>query len=65
MALVVLKPHKEASEGELIEFCRSRLAHYKCPQAVEFVVNLPKSGTGKVMKGELRRKYRPVHNGAI
>jgi fatty-acyl-CoA synthase len=64
-ALVVLKPQKQASEDELIQFCRTRLAHYKCPHAVEFVVALPKSGTGKVLKRELRRKFSVVHDGAI
>jgi fatty-acyl-CoA synthase len=57
MALVVLKPGAEASESELIEFCRSRLAHYKCPRSVEFRESLPKTGTGKILKKELRKKY--------
>jgi acyl-CoA synthetase (AMP-forming)/AMP-acid ligase II len=42
---------------ELIEHCRSRLAHYKCPHSVEFLESLPKTGTGKVLKRELRKKY--------
>jgi len=57
MALVVLKPGAEASESELIEFCRSRLAHYKCPHSVEFRESLPKTGTGKILKKDLRKKY--------
>jgi fatty-acyl-CoA synthase len=56
-ALVVLKPDATATEAELIEFCRSRLAHYKCPRSFEFVANLPKTGTGKILKKELRKKY--------
>jgi fatty-acyl-CoA synthase len=56
-ALVVLKPGAEASESELLEFCRSRLAHYKCPRSVEFMEALPKTGTGKILKKELRKKY--------
>jgi fatty-acyl-CoA synthase len=56
-ALVVLKPGVQAGESELIEFCRSRLAHYKCPRSVEFCESLPKTATGKVLKRELRRKY--------
>ena len=56
-ALVVLKPNAAATESELIEFCRSRLAHYKCPRSIEFVDNLPKTGTGKVLKKDLRKKY--------
>jgi len=56
-ALVVLKPNAAATESELIAFCRSRLAHYKCPRSFEFVVSLPKTGTGKILKKDLRRKY--------
>jgi fatty-acyl-CoA synthase len=56
-ALVVLKPKATASESELIEFCRSRLSHYKCPRSVEFVDSLPKTGTGKILKKDLRKKY--------
>jgi fatty-acyl-CoA synthase len=59
-AIVVLKPGSSATEQELIEFCRSRLAHYKCPKSVEFVETLPKTGTGKLLKRELRKKYWPV-----
>jgi len=56
-ALVVLKPNMQAGEIELIEHCRSRLAHYKCPHSVEFVESLPKTGTGKILKRDLRKKY--------
>jgi fatty-acyl-CoA synthase len=56
-ALVVLKPNAAATESELIEFCRSRLAHYKCPRSFEFVDSLPKTGTGKILKKDLRKKY--------
>jgi len=60
-ALVVLKSGAVASGGELIDFCRSRLAHYKCPKSVEFLESLPKTGTGKVLKRELRKKYWQGH----
>ncbi len=56
-ALVVLKPGAGAGDTELIEFCRSRLAHYKCPRSIEFLESLPKTGTGKILKRELRKKY--------
>jgi fatty-acyl-CoA synthase len=56
-ALVVLKPDAQAGETELIEHCRSLLAHYKCPRSVEFLESLPKTGTGKVLKRDLRKKY--------
>ncbi len=57
LALVVVKPGATLTETELIEFCRSRLAHYKCPRAVEFVASLPKTATGKVHKKTLRQQY--------
>ena len=56
-ALVVLKPGLEATEAELLEFCRARVAHYKAPRTVEFLESLPKTGTGKILKKELRKKY--------
>ena len=56
-ALVVLKPGSEATEQELLDFCRSRIAHYKCPRSVEFLDALPKTGTGKILKKDLRKKF--------
>jgi len=56
-ALIVLKPDTKLTEAELLEFSRSHLAHYKCPRAVDFVESLPKTGTGKILKKDLRRKY--------
>ena len=56
-ALVVRKPGTDVTEPELMEFCRSRLAHYKCPQSVDFLDSLPKTGTGKILKRELRKLY--------
>lgn len=61
-ALVVLKPGAQATEAELLEHCRSRIAHYKCPRSVEFVESLPKTGTGKVLKKDLRKKYWDGHD---
>ena len=56
-ALVVVKPGAKATEAELLEFCRANLAHYKCPQSIEFLDALPKTGTGKILKRDLRKKY--------
>jgi len=61
-AFVVLKPGEEATELELLEFCRARLAHYKTPRSVEFVQTLPRNATGKTLKGELRRKHWAAHD---
>jgi fatty-acyl-CoA synthase len=56
-ALVVLAPGAEASEAELIEHCRSTLAHYKCPTSVEFRDELARTATGKLQKYKLRTPY--------
>jgi len=56
-ALVVRKPDADVTEAELVEFCRSRLAHFKCPQSVDFVHSFPKTGTGKILKRELRKLH--------
>ena len=68
-ALVVLKPNSTPSEAELVEFCRSRLAHYKCPRTFEFVASLPKTATGKILKKEIRKKYwhgkDTIHSGFV
>jgi fatty-acyl-CoA synthase len=52
-AHVALKTDRNATAAELIEFCRSRLAHFKCPKHIVFGP-LPKTATGKVRKAELR-----------
>jgi len=54
-AFVALRPGAAASERELIDFCRERLAHFKCPKVVEFT-ELPKTSTGKIQKFRLREK---------
>ncbi|GAC1346661.1 MAG: acyl-CoA synthetase [Ktedonobacteraceae bacterium] len=54
-AFVTLKPGQQATEKEIISFCRERLAHFKCPTAVEFG-DLPKTSTGKIQKYVLRNK---------
>jgi len=56
-ALIVLKPGAEATTEELIEFCRARISHYKAPRSVEFVSSLPKTGTGKILKKDLRKQH--------
>jgi long-chain acyl-CoA synthetase len=52
-AFVVLREGREVSEKELIEFCKDRLADYKCPKTVRFVKDIPKGPTGKLLKREL------------
>ncbi len=56
-ALVVLKENASATEQELAGFLRGRLAIFKIPRSFEFLPELPKSGTGKILKKVLREKY--------
>jgi fatty-acyl-CoA synthase len=53
-AFVVLRSAVTCSDGELREFTRERLAHFKCPRVFHFISELPKTATGKVQKFVLR-----------
>ncbi len=55
-AFVVLHKGRDASEKELIEFCRKRLASFKCPETVEFIDALPRNPLGKILRRDLRAK---------
>lgn len=55
-AFVVLKPGEEATEEEIISFCRERLAAYKVPRMVEFRPELPKTMVGKILRRVLREE---------
>jgi long-chain acyl-CoA synthetase len=55
-AFVSLKPGQTAEDQELINFCKERMAAYKYPRLVEFVDELPKTASGKVLRRELRAK---------
>jgi acyl-CoA synthetase (AMP-forming)/AMP-acid ligase II len=52
-AFVVLRPGTSASESEIIEHCRGRLASYKKPRSVRFLDGLPRSHYGKVLQAQL------------
>jgi long-chain acyl-CoA synthetase len=52
-AYVVRRPEATVTADDLIAYCEANLARFKCPTAVEFLPELPKSATGKVRKGEL------------
>jgi long-chain acyl-CoA synthetase len=58
----VVEPAQDATAGpdleqELIEFCRERLARYKCPKTIEFIDAMPREPTGKLLKRKLRDPY--------
>jgi long-chain acyl-CoA synthetase len=56
MAFVVLKPGQQATEQELIGYCRDQIAVFKCPRKIAFRDELPKNNTGKVLRRELREQ---------
>jgi long-chain acyl-CoA synthetase len=61
VAVVEPQPGVAPSEPlaqELIEWCRDRIAHYKCPRRVEFVEALPRHDNGKLYKQVLREQFR-------
>jgi acyl-CoA synthetase (AMP-forming)/AMP-acid ligase II len=65
-AVVVPSPGTELDAASLIDYCRNRLAHFKCPTSVDFAEMLPRNPSGKVLKRELRAPYwrgyhRQVH----
>jgi fatty-acyl-CoA synthase len=60
-ALVVLRSDGAATEADLIEHCRGRLAHFKCPTSVEVREALPRTATGKLQKFKLREPYWSGH----
>lgn len=61
LAVVELKDPADASDelkAELMDWCRDRLAHYKCPRDVDFSEALPREDNGKIYKRRLRDQYR-------
>jgi acyl-CoA synthetase (AMP-forming)/AMP-acid ligase II len=60
-AVVVLKPGTEATEQEIIDEAKKHLASYQKPRSVDFVGQLPKAPTGKILKRELRNPYWADH----
>ena len=56
-ALVVVAPGQEVTEEELIDHCRARMAHFKCPTSIEFRDELARTATGKLQKFKLRQPF--------
>jgi fatty-acyl-CoA synthase len=57
VAVVVLKPDMHAGAQELRVHVRTQLADFKVPRKIEFRAELPKGGTGKILKAELREPF--------
>ncbi|MET0250407.1 MAG: hypothetical protein ABW164_11865 [Sphingobium sp.] len=61
----MVEPAANAPEGpmleqQLIQWCRDRLAHYKCPRQILFDPALPREPTGKLLKKALRERYLDI-----
>jgi fatty-acyl-CoA synthase len=56
-AIVALRSGETATPQELASFCRERLATFKVPKSFQFVHELPKGGTGKILKARLREQH--------
>ena len=56
-AIIVLKEGAAASAEAIIDHCRGRIAAYKIPKSVDFIAELPRNPSGKILKKELRKPY--------
>jgi acyl-CoA synthetase (AMP-forming)/AMP-acid ligase II len=56
-AAVVVRPGAHVAADELIAFCRASLAGFKCPKTIEFLAELPRTGSGKIQKRALREPH--------
>ena len=58
LAVVVLRPDAKGDSGAIIAWARERIAAYKAPKSIEFVTELPRNASGKVLRRELRERFR-------
>lgn len=56
-AIVVLKPEATVTPKEIVEFTRERMAHFKALRDAEIIAEMPRGGTGKILKSVLRERY--------
>ena len=57
LAFITLKQGEQVTADEFIEFCRPLLAGYKIPRKIEFIDQIPRNVTGKILKKDLREPY--------
>jgi acyl-CoA synthetase (AMP-forming)/AMP-acid ligase II len=60
-AIVVAQPGSSLDEGAIIEFARAHLANYKIPRSVSFMEEIPRTGSGKILKRVLREPFWKGH----
>jgi acyl-CoA synthetase (AMP-forming)/AMP-acid ligase II len=58
LAEVRVKLGERVTDSEIIDFCRNKIASYKLPKQIIFVTNFPRGATGKLLKMEVKKKYR-------
>ena len=58
IGVATARPGSDLAQDELIDFCRGRIGRYKIPKEIHVVESLPKSALGKILKTELRRRYK-------
>jgi fatty-acyl-CoA synthase/long-chain acyl-CoA synthetase len=56
-AVVVRRPDSELTEQDIVDYAREHLAHYKVPRSISWMDELPKTGSGKLLKRELRQPF--------
>ena len=56
-AMVVREPGSEISEKDVIEFVHTQIASYKCPKSVDFIEELPRNPSGKILRRFLREPF--------
>ncbi len=56
-AVIVLKPGMEASDQDIIKYCKGKIAGYKVPKIVHFLQEMPRNAAGKISKPELRKQF--------
>jgi fatty-acyl-CoA synthase len=60
MAVIQLKEGEEATEEEIIEYCKGKIANFKIPRYVRFVEAYPMTGSGKIQKFALKEEFGDV-----
>jgi acyl-CoA synthetase (AMP-forming)/AMP-acid ligase II len=56
-AVVVIKQGQSVTEKELIDYCKDKLAGYKCPKGIEFWEELPKTSVGKILRRDIKKHF--------
>jgi acyl-CoA synthetase (AMP-forming)/AMP-acid ligase II len=57
IGFVVIEESTNLSEEEIISYARTQIAAYKCPKSIEFIKELPRNPSGKILRRELRDPY--------